>query len=100
MRWPVSHLLPTYVLSTKSAYLYTFVFETFGADATGLALEAGTLHFGLAISLLTGKSTITVNDSPLTKSSSPSDFWGGRWNKQIHGLLKVNIVFLCGLKRL
>jgi hypothetical protein len=60
-------------------------------DAAGLFLEAGKLHFGLAISLLTGISTKTVTDHPLTRSESPSDFWGGRWNKQVHGLLKVRL---------
>jgi hypothetical protein len=65
--------------------------KTNDIDATGLFLEAGTLHFGLAISLLTGISTTIVSDSPLTRTESPSEFWGGRWNKQIHGLLKVKI---------
>jgi hypothetical protein len=64
-------------------------------DATGLFLEAGTLHFGLAISLLTGISTTIVSDSPLTRTESPSKFWSGRWNKQIHGLLKVKMDLVC-----
>lgn len=56
---------------------------------TSLCLDGGTLAVGLAINILTGYSTISVMLNPLSECSSPSDFWGRRWNRMIHGTLKV-----------
>ena len=36
---------------------------------------------GILTSFVSGFDVIDFNDSPLTKSESPSDFWGNRWNK-------------------
>jgi len=53
--------------------------------ATGLSL---------AINLI-GMKTINVTDNPLFNSSSPSDFWGRRWNQLIHGVLKRGVFKPC-----
>jgi len=69
----------------------------------GTNLETGTLIFGVIISFITGYSTIYLNDSPFTKSTSVADFWGRRWNIQIGGLLKNSIFKSCvknGVSRL
>ena len=62
------------------------------AFLTYFGLDTGTLGAGCAISLLSGNSTLTVNDEPLTKSTSITDFWGRRWNQLVHGVLKVRTV--------
>jgi hypothetical protein len=51
------------------------------ASLTSCCLEVGATGVGLVMSLLSGFSTVDVNDNPLTKSTSPSDFWGRRWNR-------------------
>ena len=57
---------------------------------TSLCLDGGTLGIGLGINILTGYSTISVMHNPLSECASPSDFWGRRWNRVIHGTLKVS----------
>ena len=47
---------------------------------TGSTLEAGSIGLGLMFSLMTGYSVIEMNDSPLTRSTSVSEFWGRRWD--------------------
>ena len=42
----------------------------------------GTSLFSLVF-LIIGIKTDTVFDDPLFKSTSPSDFWGRRWNKLV-----------------
>jgi hypothetical protein len=61
------------------------------AFLTSLCLEVGATVVGLITSLLGGNSTIDVNDSPLTKATSPSDFWGNRWNKVVSSALKRGV---------
>jgi hypothetical protein len=61
------------------------------AFLTSLCLEVGSTVVGLLTSLLSGISTVAVNDSPLTKATSPSDFWGNRWNKMVSSGLKRGI---------
>ena len=46
-----------------------------------LYVTAGACGLGLMISCITGVSTLNFSDAPLTQSSSPSDFWGRRWNR-------------------
>jgi hypothetical protein len=58
------------------------------AYMTGILLETGTTLAGIAISSLTGLSTIQLNDNPLTRSTSVADFWGIRWNRQVGSNLK------------
>jgi hypothetical protein len=61
------------------------------AFLTSLGLEVGSTVIGLLTSLLSGISTVDLNDRPLTKATSPSDFWGKRWNKQISSALKRGV---------
>jgi hypothetical protein len=42
-----------------------------------------------ATALVTGKRADTVMENPILESTSPSEFWGKRWNKVVHGILKV-----------
>jgi len=73
------------------------------AYLAGTNLETGTLIFGALISFVTGYSTIYLNDSPFSKSTSVADFWGRRWNIQIGGLLKTSVFKSCmknGVSRL
>lgn len=43
---------------------------------------------GTAIEGISGNRVIELSDSPMTRSSSPSDFWGSRWNQLVHIVLK------------
>jgi hypothetical protein len=61
------------------------------AFLTSLSLEVGSAVVGLLTSLLSGINTVAVNDSPLTKATSPSDFWGNRWNRMVSSGLKRGI---------
>jgi hypothetical protein len=61
------------------------------AFLTSLCLEVGSAVVGLLTSLLSGINTVAVNDSPLTKATSPSDFWGNRWNRMVSSGLKRGI---------
>ena len=45
----------------------------------------------LQVECLFGNKVIELSDSPLTRSSSPSDFWGRRWNNLIHVGLKQGV---------
>ena len=60
------------------------------ACLTYISLDGGMLGVAAGISLMTGFSTVAVMHSPMTESSSPSDFWGRRWNRMIHAVLKVS----------
>jgi hypothetical protein len=53
-------------------------------------LEFGTRAAAIVISLLSGLETIEVNDKPLSRSTSVSDFWGRRWNRLVGALLRVS----------
>jgi hypothetical protein len=67
------NLIPTFFSSSSS---------TFALGATGM---------GLLTSMLTGIQMMTFSDSPLTKSSSPSDFWGDRWDKPVASALRRGV---------
>jgi hypothetical protein len=69
------------------------------AGLTYISLDGGMLGVAAGISLMTGFSTVAVMHSPMTKSTSPSDFWGRRWNRMIHGILKVSIQRAVKLER-
>jgi Membrane bound O-acyl transferase family len=58
-----------------------------------LELYLSTFAAGLAMTtvLLTGHETQVFSKSPLFLSTSPSDFWGRRWNLLIHACLKRGI---------
>lgn len=61
------------------------------AYLTGIALDSGATGLGLMTSLVCGISTTKFNDHPLLSSSSPSDFWGRRWNKIVGGGLRRGV---------
>lgn len=75
--------------STLPASLLT-PFVLFISDLTGSALAFGTMMVGFGLECVSGITVIEVADSALTKSSSPSDFWGRRWNALVHIVLKVS----------
>lgn len=58
---------------------------------TMTVFDFGTSLLGVFASILSGYSTATVNNYPLTRSASPSDFWGRRWNSLVAGGLKRGI---------
>ena len=58
------------------------------ASLTSLLLEGGASGLGLLTSICTGVTLQTFSDYPLTKSSSPSDFWGNRWDRPVASGLK------------
>lgn len=43
---------------------------------------------GLITSLISGYSLEPFSDAPLTKSTSPSDFWGNRWDRPVESSLR------------
>jgi hypothetical protein len=49
----------------------------------GIATEGGFTGLAIGTSLASGISTSTLHDHPLVRSTSPSDFWGRRWNKVV-----------------
>lgn len=61
------------------------------AYVTHVCIHTGTLGFGSAISLFAGIKTLDVANNPFFSSSSPSDFWGRRWNCLVHGVLKRGV---------
>ncbi|CAB9502242.1 Pfam:DUF821 [Seminavis robusta] len=60
----------------------------------GRCLDAGTLAVGVLLEGASGKSVILVSNNPLTQSTSPSDFWGRRWNELVHIVLKTGGVYI------
>eukprot|EP00578_Thalassiosira_sp_NH16_P019514 CAMPEP_0181086972 /NCGR_PEP_ID=MMETSP1071-20121207/6030_1 /TAXON_ID=35127 /ORGANISM="Thalassiosira sp., Strain NH16" /LENGTH=586 /DNA_ID=CAMNT_0023168841 /DNA_START=17 /DNA_END=1774 /DNA_ORIENTATION=+ len=58
---------------------------------TSLTVATGTAAFGFAICGLAGILTLDAFDSPMFKSTSVSDFWGRRWNRLVHGVLKRGV---------
>lgn len=93
------HLLNNYILACESSRDIWRCFvahddiltirSLFVAGLTFLCLDGGTLAVAVTIGLLTGFSTVTVMHAPMTESTSPSEFWGKRWNRMIHAVLKV-----------
>lgn len=58
------------------------------ASLTSLVFEGGASGLGLMTSLCTGYTLENFSDSPLTQSTSPSDFWGRRWDRPVQGTLR------------
>ena len=56
-----------------------------------LCLEVGSVGIALGVSTLTGIETMDLNVSPLSASTSVSDFWGNRWNRVVSSALKRGI---------
>jgi hypothetical protein len=67
----------------KDSALYALLFQ----------LYLSTFGEGLAwiTNVLTGKTTLPLMDNPMMTSTSPSDFWGKRWNSLIHLCLKNGV---------
>ena len=58
------------------------------ASLTSICLEVGATGMGLGISIATFVKTVDLNDNPLSKSQSPSEFWNKRWNTLVSNGLK------------
>jgi hypothetical protein len=68
------------------------LFNTYLMGAlTKTTFEFGLSLLGLVVSCWSGYSTASINVRPLTATSSPSDFWGRRWNTLVSGGLKRGI---------
>jgi hypothetical protein len=51
-----------------------------------------TFGFGLGfLASLAGVQLVPFMLNPIFESSSPSDFWGRRWNLVVHGILKRGV---------
>mmetsp|Transcript_5815 Transcript_5815/g.11388 ORF Transcript_5815/g.11388 Transcript_5815/m.11388 type:complete len:424 (+) Transcript_5815:32-1303(+) len=61
------------------------------AVSTSLTISTGTVAFGFGICALFGIRTLDVFDNPMFGSTSVSDFWGRRWNRLVHGVLKRGV---------
>lgn len=62
---------------------------------TKTVIEFGTSTLGWVVSFWSGYSTAHVNVRPLTCTTSPSDFWGRRWNTLVSSGLKRGIYRPC-----
>lgn len=58
------------------------------ASLMSLVLDGGASGLGLLTSILTGYTLENFSESPLTRSSSPSDFWGNRWDRPVASSLR------------
>ncbi|KAL3926995.1 MAG: hypothetical protein SGARI_005446 [Bacillariaceae sp.] len=58
------------------------------ASLTSLVLDGGASGLGLLTSCVTGYTLEHFSDAPLTKSTSPSDFWGKRWDRPVQSALR------------
>ncbi|KAL7544477.1 hypothetical protein ACHAWF_007860 [Thalassiosira exigua] len=61
------------------------------AVLTSSTVATGTAAFGFAICGIAGVLTLDVFDDPMFQSISVSDFWGRRWNRMVHGVLKRGV---------
>eukprot|EP00566_Odontella_aurita_P020845 CAMPEP_0113596704 /NCGR_PEP_ID=MMETSP0015_2-20120614/40497_1 /TAXON_ID=2838 /ORGANISM="Odontella" /LENGTH=364 /DNA_ID=CAMNT_0000504275 /DNA_START=387 /DNA_END=1481 /DNA_ORIENTATION=+ /assembly_acc=CAM_ASM_000160 len=61
------------------------------AALLSFSLSFGSKGVSLLFCLLTGVRTQRMVDNPMFASTSPSDFWGRRWNTLIHGALKRGV---------
>jgi Membrane bound O-acyl transferase family len=61
------------------------------AMLTSLCLDVGATGMGLVTSAITGRKTVEIHDHPITRSTSPGNFWGQRWNVLVGSALKRGI---------
>ena len=54
-----------------------------------LSLYMGLAGIAAIVQLVAGVQTEPIVENPLLASTSPSDFWGRRWNRLVHNGLKV-----------
>ncbi|KAL3932561.1 MAG: hypothetical protein SGARI_003931 [Bacillariaceae sp.] len=52
------------------------------------SITSGASGLGLLTCCVTGYTLEQFSDSPLTKSTSPSDFWGRRWDRPVQSALR------------
>jgi hypothetical protein len=76
---------------TDFYYWGNIVNAFFMASLTSLLLEGGGTGLGLITSFCSGLTMETFSDSPLTQSSSPSDFWGNRWDRPVASALRRGV---------
>jgi hypothetical protein len=55
------------------------------------ALAIGNSAFGNMVQLLTGYKVLQAMRNPMIEATSPSDFWGKRWNVLVHVVLKRGV---------
>ena len=68
---------------------HLFVIVNLGhLPSTLILVLGGASGLGLLLSLTTGLAMEDFSDAPLTKSTSPSDFWGRRWDRPVASALK------------
>lgn len=80
------------ITNITDAFFYGNMLNTFMMAAlTKTTIEFGMSLQALAVTLFSGYSTLDVNVRPLTASTSPSDFWGRRWNRLVSGGLKRGV---------
>eukprot|EP00594_Rhizosolenia_setigera_P017024 CAMPEP_0178955942 /NCGR_PEP_ID=MMETSP0789-20121207/9912_1 /TAXON_ID=3005 /ORGANISM="Rhizosolenia setigera, Strain CCMP 1694" /LENGTH=415 /DNA_ID=CAMNT_0020637683 /DNA_START=352 /DNA_END=1599 /DNA_ORIENTATION=+ len=58
---------------------------------TNMVLSSGMNIISLGINIVSSIKVIDVTQNPMFESSSPSDFWGNRWNKLVHQTLKGGV---------
>lgn len=58
------------------------------ASVTSLMLDGGASGLGLMMSCATGCVYENFHDAPLSQATSPSDFWGRRWDRPVQSALK------------
>jgi len=63
-----------------------------------LTLLSGTSVAALIAGHLTGTKLHDASNDPLLSSSSPSDFWGRRWNNIVHRAMKVRM-YISGISK-
>lgn len=55
------------------------------------SLSFGDAVFGLTAELLTGFKVMKTMKNPMLTSTSPSDFWGRKWNLLVHSVMKRGV---------
>ena len=79
-------------------HLYDFTYTYFETDLQHLTLLSGTSVAALIAGHLTGTKLHDASNDPLLSSSSPSDFWGRRWNNIVHRAMKVRM-YISGISK-
>jgi len=93
----LNFMLIILLISFMEAYIYEpfndwyIANNLFSAVLTSTTIACGTGAFGFFICALAGLLTLDVFDNPMFESSSVSDFWGNRWNRLVHGVLKRGV---------
>ena len=67
----------------KESFLMALLFQMY------LSTFASSLM--LVTTLITGKKAALFSDNPMLRATSPSDFWGRRWNLLVHKCLKNGV---------